>query len=62
MAKDKPIAVGDVVYSIVEAEKKPGVVISVEIIEVDWGPETGVSDHHAHTLTKTFVPDYGAKS
>lgn len=60
-AKDKKTGfqVGDIVYHGTGGEKKPGIVISVDIVEVDWGPETGVSDHHEGTLSTTYVPDYG---
>lgn len=62
MAKERGIAPGTVVYHIAEAEKKPGVVTQVRLVEVDWGPETGTTVHAEEVLTQTFVPDYGSKS
>ncbi len=58
MAKDRGLQPGDVVYHVTEGEKKPGIVIASQLVEVDWGPETGDSVHHESTLTKTYVPDY----
>ncbi len=60
-AKDKPLQVGEVVYHITGGERKPGVVITPGLVEVDWGPEIGTSSHPEHTLTRTYVPDYGEK-
>lgn len=59
MAKDKPLKPGDTVYHRSAEEKIAGTVVSVELVEVDWGPEHCSSVHHEHTLTTKYTPKFG---
>lgn len=59
MAKQPPeLQVGDVVYHTTQEDRIAGVVVSVRLVEVDWGPEHGTSVHPEASLSDRYRPNF----
>lgn len=56
--KEEDFKEGDFVYHKTAEEKVRGIVIAVNNVEVDWGPEIGVVAHDPRTLTHNFTPKF----